>query len=257
MKSTNPDDYQHVPRPVAAMPNCYPAGHRIALHTHARGQVLLASGGAIEITANENIWVVPHGRAVWIPAETAHTVYIISTVRIESLYIDNSVKADLSAGCQVLSISPLLHALISAAMDIPVEYDRCGRDGLLMQLILTELESMPFIPLHVPMPADKRLQTICQTLLEEPGRTETLDQWGTTVGATARTLSNRFRVETGLTFGHWRQQARLLEAVRRLASNQPIGTVARDLGYRSESAFIAMFRRTLGATPTRYFSLKS
>ena len=64
MKSTDPEDYQHVPRPVAAMPHRYPAGHRIAPHTHARGQLLLASGGAIEITADGNLWVVPHGQAV-------------------------------------------------------------------------------------------------------------------------------------------------------------------------------------------------
>lgn len=236
------------------MPSSYPAGHGIAVHSHARAQLLLASGGAIEITADENIWVVPHGRAVWIPAGIKHAVYIISTVTIESLYIDAATETGLHDACQVLAVSTLLHALISAAMDIPVEYDPSGRDGLIMQLILAELKSMPFVPLHIPMPKDRRLQIICRAIGKQPGRTETLAQWGVIAGATARTLANRFRAETGLTFGQWRQQARLMEAVRRLAISQPVSVVAHDLGYRSESAFIAMFRRTLGATPARYFS---
>lgn len=254
MKSTDPDDYQHVPRPVATMPSSYPAGHEIALHTHARAQLLLATNGAIEITVDGNIWVVPHGRAVWIPAGIEHTVYIISAVTIESLYIDATTETGMNDDCQVVAVSPLLQALIAAAMAIPVEYDPGGRDGLIMQLILAELKSMPFVPLHIPMPRDRRLQIICQAISQQPGRSETLAQWGVIAGATARTLANRFRAETGLTFGQWRQQARLMEAIRRLAINQPVSVVARDLGYRSESAFIAMFRRTLGATPARYFS---
>lgn len=253
MKSTDPQDYQQVPRPIAAMPCDYVAGHQIAPHTHARGQVLLATGGAIEIAVGHSVWVVPHGRAVWIPATITHSVYIISSVTIESLYIDAKVDTGLGESCQVLSVSKLLHALVSAAMKVPVEYDLSRRDGLLMQLLLAELHTVPFVPLHISMPQDRRLQTICEALIRAPDRAETLDQWGGIVGATARTLASRFRAETGLTFGQWRQQARLVEAVRRLASGQTVSVIAPDLGYRSDSAFIAMFRRTLGTTPARYF----
>ena len=38
-----------------------------------------------------------------------------------------------------------------------------------------------------------------------------------------------------------------------LAAGQSVTTVALDLGYDSPSAFTAMFRRTLGTTPRRYF----
>jgi hypothetical protein len=49
------------------------------------------------------------------------------------------------------------------------------------------------------------------------------------------------------------EEARLLEALVRLAENQPVATVAYDLGYESSSAFIYAFRRALGTTPKRYF----
>jgi len=70
--------------------------------------------------------------------------------------------------------------------------------------------------------------------------------------ASARTLARLFVKETGLTFGAWRQQARLLKALEWLAEGRPVTAIAFDLGYESPSAFIAMFRRTFGVPPGRY-----
>ena len=72
-------------------------------------------------------------------------------------------------------------------------------------------------------------------------------------GVSVRTLERLFQRETGLTFGKWRQQLRLLHALRLLAAGQPVTAVAIDVGYESVSAFIVMFKRTLGVTPRRYF----
>ncbi|NMC48764.1 MAG: helix-turn-helix transcriptional regulator [Desulfovibrio sp.] len=57
-----------------------------------------------------------------------------------------------------------------------------------------------------------------------------------------------------MTFRIWRRQARLLAALRKLAAGEPVTAVALDLGYESQSAFIAMFKRALGVTPGRYFA---
>ena len=56
-----------------------------------------------------------------------------------------------------------------------------------------------------------------------------------------------------MTFGRWRQQVRLLRALRLLAEGASVTAAALDVGYDSTSAFIAMFKRTLGKTPRRYF----
>ena len=64
----------------------------------------------------------------------------------------------------------------------------------------------------------------------------------TTINTSARTLARRFQSETGLSFGAWRQQARVLEAMGRLGGGEPVTQVALDLGYESVSAFSAMFR---------------
>ena len=65
-------------------------------------------------------------------------------------------------------------------------------------------------------------------------------------------MARLFQSETGLSFGAWRQQARLLEAMGRLGSGAPVTQVALDLGYDSVSAFSAMFRRAAGASPSAY-----
>ena len=57
-----------------------------------------------------------------------------------------------------------------------------------------------------------------------------------------------------MSFAAWRQQARLLESLRRLAAGEPVTKVALDCGYASPSAFGAMFRRALGVAPSAYFS---
>ncbi|MCR3775217.1 helix-turn-helix domain-containing protein, partial [Pseudomonas aeruginosa] len=46
-------------------------------------------------------------------------------------------------------------------------------------------------------------------------------------------------------------QHRLLEAQRRLAEGRSVTEVAHALGYASDSAFIAMYRRVCGQSPGR------
>lgn len=55
-----------------------------------------------------------------------------------------------------------------------------------------------------------------------------------------------------MTFAKWRQQLRLLHGMQWLASGEKVTAAALEAGYSSTSAFIAMFRKQLGTTPTRY-----
>jgi len=123
-----------------------------------------------------------------------------------------------------------------------------------MRLILDELRAASDLPLHLPRPADRRLARICDAILAAPADARPLEEWASAVGASTRTLARRFRQETGMSFAAWRQQARLLESLRRLAAGEPVTKVALDCGYASASAFGAMFRRALGVAPSAYFS---
>jgi AraC-like DNA-binding protein len=52
-----------------------------------------------------------------------------------------------------------------------------------------------------------------------------------------------------MSFGLWRQKARLLESVRLLAQGGSVTDAALDSGYSSVSAYIAAFKQTFGCTP--------
>ncbi len=63
-----------------------------------------------------------------------------------------------------------------------------------------------------------------------------------------------FRTEVKMFFSEWRQQRRLHRAIELLTTGQSITSIALDVGYENTSAFIAMFKRCLGSTPTNYFN---
>jgi AraC-like DNA-binding protein len=59
------------------------------------------------------------------------------------------------------------------------------------------------------------------------------------VGAGKRTVERLFRDEVGMTPGKWRQQLRLMEAMRLLAEGAKVTHAALEAGYSTPSAFIA------------------
>ena len=71
-RSTDPDDYMRVPRPIAAMAKDFPHGYHIPVARHARGQLVYAVSGVMTVTTPHGTWVVPPQRAVWVPPGTDH-----------------------------------------------------------------------------------------------------------------------------------------------------------------------------------------
>jgi AraC-like DNA-binding protein len=66
-----------------------------------------------------------------------------------------------------------------------------------------------------------------------------------------------FQDEAGMTFGKWRQQLRMMQAMRLLGEGAKVTHAALEAGYSTPSAFIAVFRKTLGTTPTLYFRMSA
>jgi methylphosphotriester-DNA--protein-cysteine methyltransferase len=89
------------------------------------------------------------------------------------------------------------------------------------------------LPLYLPQPADARLRRICARLQQQPHDPSTLGDWPASLQIDAKTIQRLFARETGMTFGQWRQQARLLRALERLAGGEKVVDVALALGYES------------------------
>ncbi|GMA23974.1 hypothetical protein GCM10025864_17330 [Luteimicrobium album] len=104
------------------------------------------------------------------------------------------------------------------------------------------------------LPDDAQTRAVALAIRANPADGRSLARWGRDVGSSARTLSRRFRSETGVSFESWRTFERLNAALPLLADGLPVSRVAREVGYLTSSAFIAAFRRELGTTPAAYFN---
>ena len=171
---------------------------------------------------------------------------MVGAVSMRSLYIRADAASAYWPECQVIEVGGLLRELILALTAEPIDYPEDGRAGQIAALVQSELAAARVVPFQIPWPRDRRLQAICAAILDQPGLSRSIEDWGDEVGASARTLIRLFQSELGLNYRQW-VQLRLADAVCRLALGEPVARVAASLGYRSASAFSAMFRRALGA----------
>jgi AraC-like DNA-binding protein len=224
----------------------------IALHMHDRDQLVYASRGVMTVRTGTNTWVVPTYRAVWIPQMVPHTITMSGMVAMRTLYLKPGLVRTLLRGCCVLNVSPLLNELIlhvcsRRALGTSVAWQRH-----LIDVLIDQLKSIQSLPLQLPNPLDSRALRVAEALLADPGNRQRLGQICTASGASGRTVERLFRDETGMTLGNWRQQLRMMHALRLLGEGAKVTHASLEAGYSSPSAFIAAFRRSLGTTPTLY-----
>ncbi len=249
-RSTDPGDYQAVPRPLAAMAKGFPDGFSIEPHSHPRDQLVYAVTGTMRVHTEREAWLVPPDRAVYLPAGVVHAIDMRGDVAMRTVYLVAEVASDLPRRPTVVEVSALLRALVLALIEEPVLYDETGRGGAIARLILSEIGRARVLPLGLPMPGDVRLRRVCAGLLADPADPRGLEGWAEVAGASARTLARLFAREVGLSFAAWRQRVRFHSAMEALARGETVARVAARHGYRSTSAFTAAFRRTIGIAPS-------
>jgi len=238
---------------MICLPTDYAADARIERHAHRKHQLVYAVQGVMVVQTEAGQWVVPPTRGIWMPAGTQHWIRCIGAVQMRSLFVKPGVARALPAKLQVVGISALLRELIKAAAAFERPYTPNSREARLMRLIVDELRTLPVLPLHLPQPADRRLREICEHLQHNPDDNATLEDWTERLAVTTKTIQRLFAKETGMTFGQWRQQSRLLCALERLAMGDKVVDIALQLGYESPSAFATMFKRHFGRTPSQFF----
>lgn len=222
----------------------------IATHQHDNvHQLAWASEGVLSIGVAERTWVLPRSRALWIPAGVEHDVTATGPTTMVSLYFD-------IATCPIDFVKPvaiktvgLLGALIEHLTSELNPDERTRAEAVVFDL----LEPLPTTTLHVPIPIDDRALAVWEILQSNPADQRTLQQFGTTVGASGRTLARILERDIAMSFGPWRTRIRIAAALPMLAADKSISSVADAVGYGTASAFVAAFKRTTGTTPGRHF----
>ncbi|WP_260600194.1 AraC family transcriptional regulator [Sphingomonas endolithica] len=220
-------------------------------HTHAPGQLIGSLAGLLSVTAQDGSWVVPVTHAIWIPPQVPHALRSHGPFEGWSVYVTEDSCVRLPNTPRTLRVSGLLREAVHRAAGWG-HTPQTEAEHRLAGVLLDEIVALPIEPLGLPRPSDPRVRRITDAMLGNLGDNRPLRAWADWAGVTPRTLARRFTVETGFGFSEWRQRARALRSIEMLAEGLPVTTIAMDLGYDNVSAFIAMFRRTMGVTPGRY-----
>jgi AraC-like DNA-binding protein/quercetin dioxygenase-like cupin family protein len=227
-----------------------PQGRVFHWHTHPDHQLAWAASGVLTVRTATAAWVLPPTRALWIPAGLRHETLSTGTATMRALYVRPELCPVIWPDPVPVSASPLLAELIGYLEDPGLNPERRAHaETVLVDL----LQPVTMTTIEVRMPADGRAREVAEALAASPADGRTLAEWGQDVGASERTLARGFVTGTGLAFGRWRALLRLQAALPALAAGEPVGNVARHVGYESASAFVAAFRRETGVTPASYF----
>jgi AraC-like DNA-binding protein/mannose-6-phosphate isomerase-like protein (cupin superfamily) len=242
---------------VTTLTHDYPAGHVVPSHFHDRDQLVYASRGVMTVRTGDGTWVVPTQRGVWIPAAVPHTITMSGTVAMRTLYLKARLAKNLPRTCCVVNVSPLLKELILHACTFAALKKTTIWQRHLVDVIVDQLKAIQMVPLQLPNLSDPRALRVAAVLLADPGDRRPLADLCKSAGASKRTMERLFQEDVGMTFGKWRQQLRLMEAMRLLAEGAKVTHAALESGYSTPSAFISMFRKALGTTPSSYFRIDS
>jgi AraC-like DNA-binding protein/quercetin dioxygenase-like cupin family protein len=253
-------------RPVRAKLRHLAADTDVPPHQHTWAQVAMSSTGVIRMRAGRSTYLVPPSRVLWIPPGVEHAVTVVEAADIRTLYIhqsDNMVgpgctssEHEVWSQCRVLEASSLLRELVVHLPSQPstsINTSPDARELSLSHLVLDELRHARAVPLGLDLPDDKRLRQLCEAVLADPARWITLESCAHLANASTRTVARLFRSELGSSFGQWRQQVLLSQALVLAAKGKPMAHIAGSLGYASASAFSAMVTRTVGMPPSRFF----
>ncbi|MBS0849999.1 helix-turn-helix transcriptional regulator [Citrobacter sp. JGM124] len=225
----------------------------VPVHSHRKGQLILALFGAVTCQAENDLWIVPPHCGVWIPGGTPHSAKATWNAHLNYLFIEPGAVT-LPDHCCTFAISPLIRELIGRLVNENTDYLPGSHAGRLAQVTLDELATMPQQNFNLPVSSHVKIRQMAESLVSHPEDRGTLKDWAKRLALSERSLARLMVKETGLSFGRWRQQLHLIIALRGLASGMSVQNVATELGYESVNAFITMFKKSVGCTPALYFS---
>jgi len=211
--------------------------------------------GVIELRTQEKSIVISPGMFVYIPAYVIHQQIILQS-KLSGSFI--SVPADktdaLSKNISVLQSSRLLADLFQKIAQLNPAEQRTETENQWVEAFLSELrQTKTATPMHLPMPTIPSLRHIAKNIINQPEDMNGLDYWAKEAAMSRRSFTRHFNKETGLSFVIWRQLAKVYAAIHQLSQGKTVKEVSSNLGYKDSSTFIALFRKTFGMSPKKYF----
>lgn len=161
------------------------------------------------VTLHQHLCLLSPSCLIWIPALLAHQVQLSEQVKYRSVYL-------------------------------AADWEQPPRQHLIL-LLLNKLQAAHEQALFLPLPRDSRLRPLAGAKLPPA-----LKDLSVKLGLSEKIISRLFKRDTGLNYQQWRQQWRVFKAIEQLASEQRVTWLASNLGFASDSAFIAFFKEHTG-----------
>jgi AraC-like DNA-binding protein len=206
----------------------------------------------MSVESGERLWVVPFTDALWLPARTGSAVSLSSAGALSRVYVRGAPSKRVTGGVHAIHLSPLLKELLRRVMELGQLHQHRVRERRLIDVIVDELTATRTVSVNLPMPRDSRARAAADYVRENIKRARVAAAVARHSGASVRTLERLFLAETGLSFGVWRQRARLMQSTVLLAEGASVTRVALATGYASASAYVTAFKSLMGATPGQY-----
>ena len=234
---------------IATLAYDYPPDYNVPEHSHGSDQLIYATGGVMEVSANQSYWLIPPQFAVWIPARTVHRIRMSGAVSMRTLYLRRRLAPRLPTTCTVFQVTPLLRELVLEATRIGQLRVKNSLHCALRDLIVARLQEATCISTGVTLPREQRALRVAHACIASQSRSPSLRALCDDAGVSVRTVERAFQRDVGVSFEAWRRQVRLVKAIELLAGGCSVKEAAFEVGYRQSSAFVEMFRQTLGTTP--------
>jgi AraC-like DNA-binding protein len=222
-------------------------------HSHLRGQLVALTEGLLIVEAGSERWMFPSQRCAWIPPNCKHAARSVGGAAGSMVDLSPEMCRGLPKTPCIFNSSELLFAMVHRMVGWDLRQPLNTAQKHLITAFRDEIRQPDRQPLRLTIPKEERLARVADALLDDVGNDRTLDAWANVAGMSRRTFMRAFLAEAGMSFGRWRQQARLFAALEMLAQRKTVTEVAIAVGYDSVSAFIEMFRTMLGTTPQTYF----
>jgi AraC-like DNA-binding protein len=219
----------------------------LPVHDHGWHQIVFAAAGVLAVEDDETRWLVPPGRAVWVPAGTRHRLVARTAAELRTIYIAPSF-APLRDAVATFAVTALLRELVLHVVSIGMLDRHDAAHGRLARVLLDQLLEVDEYSFTMVEPRDPLARAASELLADDP--TVPLRDVARRVGCSLRTLERRFP-----NVGTYRQQVRIARAIELLAGGASVTATAAEVGYATTSAFVVAFRKLLAETPARYVRL--
>lgn len=235
------------------------AGYDEPLHVHPHEALLIyAQAGAYNLFTEDRVWALLPSRALWLPpgVPSGWQAGARSPVRLRPLHFPTPLPAQVPAEPKVVAVSALLASVVDELRQLLQSGDDsdAATVAALKQVALHEVCKSPGTAMpSVPQPGHAGLRRVTAMQLADLAVEWPLTACADAAHMSVRTFCRSFPLEaSGLTWPAWVRQARMMVGRQLIELGASVNQAAAQVGYESQSAFAAAYRRLHGESPSAH-----